>query len=248
MLSLGRVLKDSLKDRPMSSFRFKQFAVEQSGVAMKVGTDGVLLGAWASFGDARRVLDIGTGTGVIALMAAQRSSAATIVAVEIDRAAAACASSNFVASPWSDRLSVVEGAVQEYAAEEQFDYIISNPPYFVDSLRSPDARRTMARHTTDLTFEQLAAAVERLLATSGRFGIVLPTEQMEQFASTTSLVMLRRCNVHSVPGGAVKRVLAEFGHERSGELVVETLTIETDVRGQFSDQYRALTQDFYLKF
>ncbi len=239
---------DFSKVKPMSSFRFKCFEVEQSGVAMKVGTDGVLLGAWASFGDARRVLDIGTGTGVIALMAAQRSSAETIVAIEIDSAAATCAASNFAASPWSGRLSVVEGAVQEYATDARFDYIISNPPYFVDSLRSPDARRTTARHATDLTFEQLSAAVERLLSAGGRFGVVLPTEQMEQFASITPLAMLRRCDVRSVPGGAIKRVLAEFGRERSDEIRVENLTIETDARGEFSDQYRALTKDFYLKF
>ena len=231
----------------MSTFRFKQFEVEQTDVAMKVGTDGVLLGAWAELGGARRVLDIGTGTGVIALMAAQRSSAETIVGVEIDAVASRCAAANFEASPWSERLTVTQCAVQEFDAEP-FDVIISNPPYFVDSLLSPDSRRTVARHTTDLSFADLSAAVCRLLSTEGRFALILPTEEMAKFESETPLRVVRRCEVRSVPNGTVKRVMAEFAHTSASEPHLEQLTIETEVRGQFSEQYRTLTKDFYLKF
>ncbi|MBQ6583784.1 MAG: methyltransferase, partial [Alistipes sp.] len=157
----------------MSSFRFKQFKVEQDGVAMKVGTDGVLLGAWADCSSASSILDIGTGTGVIALMLAQRSSARHIVGVDIDTAAVECAAANFAASPWAERLTAVESSVQEFGGE-RFDLIVSNPPYFVDSLHSPDGQRTVARHTTELTFETLDCSVCRLLADGGRFALILP--------------------------------------------------------------------------
>ncbi|MBR5807213.1 MAG: methyltransferase, partial [Alistipes sp.] len=128
----------------MGGFRFKQFAVEQEDVAMKVGTDGVLLGAWADCDGAKRILDIGTGTGVIALMLAQRNSQAEILAVEIDEAATSRARSNFDMSPWAERLTVENCAVQEFKPSEKFDLIISNPPYFIDSLQCPDAKRTTA--------------------------------------------------------------------------------------------------------
>lgn len=231
-----------------SQFRFKQFSVEQSDVAMKVGTDGVLLGAWVAFrGGERRVLDIGTGTGVIALMAAQRSEAEYIAGVDVDEASAARAAANFETSPWSGRLHSYCSPVQDFEADEPFDVIISNPPYFVDSLLSPDKRRTTARHTASLPFGELDSAVCRLLATDGRAALILPPEQMEEFASITSLRMVRRCDVRSVPNGAVKRVLAEFA--RCGEVLRrEELVIETDERGVFSDEYRRLTKDFYLKF
>ena len=132
----------------MSGFRFKQFAVEQDDVAMKVGTDGVLLGAWADCNGAKRILDIGTGTGVIALMLAQRNAEAEVQAVEIDETATRRARSNFDLSPWAERLTVENCAVQEFAPAEKFDLIVSNPPYFVDSLLPPDAKRSTARHTT----------------------------------------------------------------------------------------------------
>ena len=131
---------------------------------MKVGTDGVLLGAWASCDGAERILDIGTGTGVIALMLAQRNTEAKIHAVEIDSTATQRARSNFDMSPWAERLDVECCAVQAFNRAEKFDLIISNPPYFVDSLLPPDAKRSTARHTHDLTFEELDKAVCRLLA------------------------------------------------------------------------------------
>ena len=138
-------------------FRFKQFAVRQDRCPMKVGTDGVLLGAWAEVrpGD-RRMLDVGTGTGLIALMLAQRS-AARITAVDIDVECATQAAENFAASPWADRLDAVSVAVQRYDPVEKFDLIVSNPPYYVDSLLSPDEGRNTARHAAGLPFGELAA-------------------------------------------------------------------------------------------
>jgi len=233
----------------MSVFRFKRFSVEQSDAAMKVGTDGVLLGAWVAFrGGERRVLDIGTGTGVIALMAAQRSAAGYIAGVDVDEASAQLAAANFAASPWSGRLHAFESPIQNFTADEPFDVVISNPPYFADSLLPPDKRRTTARHTVSLPFGELDAAVCRLLSADGRAALILPPEQMEAFAAAASLRMVRRCDVRSVPNGAVKRVLAEFARCGSDEVQREELVIETDERGVFSDEYRRLTKDFYLKF
>lgn len=230
----------------MAAFRFKQFAVEQDDVAMKVGTDGVLLGAWANCAGAKRVLDIGTGTGVIALMVAQRIEAQSVVGIDIDDSAAACAAQNFACSPWSATLKSVQSSAQEFE-DEKFDLILSNPPYFVDSLLCPDSKRTTARHTTELTFEQLDNAVCRLLDSRGRFAMILPVEQMESYISMTKLHLVRRCDVCPVVGGAVKRVMAEFAFEPS-EVVAESIAIENGRRGDYCEQYVALTKDFYLKF
>ena len=163
----------------MAGFKFKQFAVEQDDVAMKVGTDGVLLGAWANTDNAKRILDIGTGTGVIALQMAQRNPVAQIHAVEIDETAAHRARANFDLSPWAERMNVEQTAVQEFSPAEKFDLIVSNPPYFVDSLLPPDAKRSTARHTHDLSFEELDSAVCQLLADDGLFALILPVTEFE---------------------------------------------------------------------
>ena len=232
----------------MGGFRFKQFAIEQDDVAMKVGTDGVLLGAWAECEGANSILDIGTGTGVIALQMAQRNPEAQICAVEIDATAAHRARANFDLSPWAERLQVAQTAVQEFEPTEKFDLIISNPPYFVDSLLPPDAKRSTARHTHDLTFEELDKAVCRLLAENGKFALILPVTEFEKYLLLTQLHLVRRCDVSSIDGGAVKRILGEFAKQKPTEVAHETLAIEVENRGEFSAEYRALTKDFYLKF
>ena len=232
----------------MAGFRFKQFAVEQDDVAMKVGTDGVLLGAWVDCKGVERILDIGTGTGVIALQMAQRNPNAKVYAVEIDETAAHRARANFDASPWAERLEVEKTAVQEFAPAEKFDLIVSNPPYFVDSLLPSDAKRSTARHTHDLTFEELDEAVARLLTEGGRFALILPVAEFEKYLTITQLNIVRRCDVHPVEGGAVKRIMAEFAKQKPTTIAYETIAIEKGRRGDYTDDYRALTKDFYLKF
>ena len=234
--------------RIMGGFKFKQFAVEQEDVAMKVGTDGVLLGAWAECEGARCILDIGTGTGVIALQMAQRNPMAQVQAVEIDETAAKRARANFDNSPWAERLQVAQTAVQEFAPTEKFDLIVSNPPYFIDSLLPPDAKRSTARHTHDLTFEELDRAVGRLLAENGRFALILPTTEFEKYLSLTQLHLARRCDVCPIDGGAVKRVMGEFAKQKPTAVAHENIAIEKGRRGDYTDEYRALTKDFYLKF
>ena len=232
----------------MAGFKFKQFAVEQDDVAMKVGTDGVLLGAWAECEGARRILDIGTGTGVIALQMAQRNPTAQVQAVEIDETAARRARANFDNSPWAERLEVEQTPVQEFSPAEKFDLIISNPPYFVDSLLPPDAKRSTARHTHDLTFEELDRAVCRLLAENGKFALILPVTEFEKYLSLTLLHLIRRCDICPIEGGATKRVMGEFAKQKPTEMAYENIAIERGQRGDYTDEYRALTKDFYLKF
>lgn len=227
-----------------SRFAFKRFAVDQSGCAMKVGTDGVLLGAWCDCsGD--RILDAGTGSGLIALMAAQRNVSAMIDAVEIDPAAAECAGRNVAASPWSDRISVICSALQNFDTSSRYDSIISNPPYFSETLRSPDPARAAARHSCSLPHRELISAALRLLATGGRLSVILPAGEMPAFslqASAAGLHLLRRCEVATKPDAAPKRIMSEWGRNGGRSDIPAELTSIT----VGSDEYRLLTNEFYL--
>lgn len=232
-------------------FTFKQFHIDHSRCAMKVGTDGTLLGAWATMPANGRILDIGTGTGLIAIMAAQRTSEAKITAIDIDEDCVLQAQENIAASPWPDRIEVIHSALQEFDASEKFDVIISNPPYFIDSQLSPDAARSTARHTTTLPFNELVTGVRRLLADGGHFSLILPPTEMERFRSAARGVMfvVRECHVWSTPTSGVRRIMAEFQAEPPTELiVVEKIVIEEKGRHEYSEEYRTLTRDFYLKF
>lgn len=220
---------------------------------MKVGTDGVLLGAWAGVraGD-RRILDIGTGTGVIALMLAQRAPEAQITGIDLLEVAEARANAD--ASPWSERITFVQAAAQEFTAGEPFDLIVSNPPYFVDSLTCPDDGRTVARHAVTLPYDALCAAVVRLLAPEGRFAVVLPVTEAAQWLACCRgrLQLLRRTEVRTTPRRAPKRVLLELVHAGSAAAAAapqcSELVIGTGEHEQYTPEYRALTRDFYLKF
>lgn len=298
-------------------FSFKQFTVWQEHAAMRVGTDGVLLGAWCDLAsdvsaiipdestdrrqpenvcpadpsqildssnrdqtvwddhvqDEReksvcgaqngadtetkkvgRVLDIGSGTGVIALMVAQRTSNAQIDAVEPDSGSCEDALRNFAESPWADRLHLHGVTLQEYvscyAEKVQYDLIVSNPPYFVDSLKAPDPVRNAVRHAVSLPFEELLDGVKTLLAEHGRFAVILPVTEgvlLEKLALERSLHCVRKCLVQTKPGVPPKRVMMEFGRKsvplRSGLLIMET-----ERQQEFTEEYRRLTRDFYLKF
>ena len=231
-------------------FTFKRFHIDHNRCAMKVGTDGVLIAAWCRLpqGDCR-ILDIGTGSGLMAVMAAQRSPEAHITGIDIDPDCVAQARDNAAASPWGDRIHIERCALQEFAATEKFDAAISNPPYFVSSLLPPDAARTSARHTVALTFDDIVSGVERNLRPHGTFALILPPAEMERFraAAHGRLFPLRRCDVCSTPSSGVIRVMAEFGLQPPTAAVgTETLTID-DGEG-YSDAYRRLTRDFYLKF
>lgn len=262
-----------------NAFRFKQFAIVQERAAMKVGTDGVLLGAWVSVPvvsgmPLRRILDIGTGTGVIALMLAQRTAslsgeAPDIDAVEVDESAASEATQNFEASPWNIRLKAHTMPIQRYATsrngKEKYDLIVSNPPYFMSGTNfrrgfdtsaaasRPSAARVAARHAEMLPYDQLIEAVLLLLEPeNGRFAAIFPYRESGVFiakAAARGLYVRRMLEIHGAPHKPVKRVAAEFSPLRPerGGIVRETLCIE-DGKGNFTDAYRDLTREFYLKF
>lgn len=234
----------------MSLFRFKEFSIRQEKTPMKVGTDGVLLGAWARVEETtHRILDIGTGTGVIALMMAQRAPWAEVVGVDIDPVDEA--RENGACSPWSHRVQFYQAAVQLFDAAP-FDLILSNPPFFTESLTCPDRGRTLARHAVALPFEELRDAVVRLLKAEGRFALVLPVVEAERFIRLCEghLRPIRRTAVRTTPRHPAKRLLVEMVHAASPQRAEECdeLMIGTGEHETYTEAYRALTRDFYLKF
>lgn len=232
-------------------FTFKQFHIDHSRCAMKVGTDGVLIGAWCRLPSSGRILDIGTGTGLIAVMAAQRASGCTVTGIDIDAECVAQARDNAASSPWGGRIGIEQCALQEFFPTHRFDAIVSNPPYFEESLLPPDARRTAARHTRSLTYAELVDGVVRLLDADGRFSLILPAAESERFLSAAHgvLFLTRRCDVRTTPGSGVRRVMMEFAVSVPNLLPhIESLSIEDGGPMRYSGEYRALTRDFYLKF
>ncbi|MBL7950465.1 MAG: methyltransferase [Flavobacteriales bacterium] len=235
---------------PKPSFRFKQFTIQQDRCALKVGTDGVLFGAWVNHQGAQRILDIGTGTGVLALIAAQRAPQATVDAVEIDDAAAGQAAENAAASPWSGRVRVHRMDVRRMNASEPFDLIICNPPYYAGYSSAADERVGLAKHSGELLFDELVAAVDRLLSPNGRFAVIIPLNREKAFIAEAARVQLspvRRCEVKYVAHRPAKRVLLEFDRA-GGDVQEEELTIENTGPFDYSPEYRALISDLMLNF
>ena len=235
---------------PNPFFRFKQFTIRQENAAMKVGTDGVLLGAWAEVSGAKTILDIGTGTGLIAIMLAQRSQT-KIDAVEIDEASFIQAKENVTRCPWSSRIALYHNSFQGFSSEQNvnYDLIVSNPPYFIKSLKSPQAARNSARHNQELSQDDLVEGVVKLLKNEGIFSAIFPYIEGNIFvakAAAKGLFCSKRVNVIGKQGTGVKRLLLEF---RKQKLPFEEseLTIRDKDDG-FTQEYRLLTKDFYLAF
>ena len=256
----------------MGVFRFKRFNVVNERSAMKVNTDGVLLGASMTIKSSdRRLLDVGTGTGTIALMAAQRLSELigsqgqpwnveqdslpadfSVQAIDLDEASVTEAAENFRNSPWSDSLSAEWTSLDEYssalAAEVRFDHIFSNPPYFEDSLHAPEQRRNDSRHTsTGLSYRELLDFAKERLTENGRISLVLPAEteaSLTRHARMCGLHLFRIVRVRTVPRKQPIRIIAEFSFERCPSPSDETLIIQSE--GRYTDEYLALTRDFYL--
>ena len=230
----------------MADFQFKQFGIRQDRCAMKVGTDGVLLGAWAEGG--ARILDIGTGTGLVALMMAQRFPEARVVGIDLDAGACAQAGENVAGSPFAGRVDVVHCALQEYDGGSAFDAIVSNPPFFVDSLKNPDGKRAMARHADSLPFRDLFRGVDRLLSADGVFSAIVPAEVLERFVAescVSGFFLVRKCGVKTVARKAPKRYLLSFARHRAG-VADERVEIMTDSAGNRSPWYAEITEEFYL--
>ena len=230
-------------------FSFKQFTIHQDKCAMKVGTDGVLLGAWADVSKSKRILDVGTGTGLIAIMLGQRTSA-RIDAVETDKNAYMQACSNVRNSPWGSRIQVHHTSFQEYAAQTNcsYNHIVSNPPYFINSLKNPGKSKETARHTSTLSYDDLLINAFSLLDDEGILSVILPYEESKLFiimAQEVGLFCNKKVHVIPCPGKPAKRVLMQFVG-KSGKLLEYELLIEQGKRHQYSEEYINLTKEYYL--
>ncbi|MGI6049150.1 MAG: tRNA1(Val) (adenine(37)-N6)-methyltransferase [Petrimonas sp.] len=231
-------------------FKFKQFTVFHDKCAMKVGTDGVLLGAWATVRHCQSILDVGTGSGLIALMAAQRNNRAKITAIEIDTEAALQAKENVKNSPFNDRITVLPLSFQDFisSATGKFDLIVSNPPFFINSLPSPDIKRTDARHADLLTLNELFGLSKNLLSETGIFSLIYPFSERENIMSVAekeNLYLSRETVVFPTPHTLPKRILLEFSVQEREHIDRSELTIE-EKRHIYTPEFGQLTKDFYL--
>jgi tRNA1Val (adenine37-N6)-methyltransferase len=231
-------------------FSFKQFTIHQGNSAFKVGTDGVLLGAAADVTGVNRILDIGSGTGLIAVMLAQRCNA-EIVAIEPDHESYTQTCYNVNLCIWSSRIKVVHSSLQNYyPSDGKFDLIVTNPPYFSDSLKSPDARKSAARHSDSLTSDEILKSVVRLLNDSGRLQLIMPYVEGNVFIAE-AMGYGFFCNnilkIKPLPASEIRRLILTFSRQRL-KAAESFLTIEHGRRHEFTEEYKSLTKDFYLKF
>ena len=232
-------------------FQFKHFSVNQDQCAMKIGTDGVLLGAWTSIeNNPFSVLDIGAGTGILSLIIAQQSQAQVIEALEIDDFAYEQCVDNFEQSPWNDRLFCYHASLEEFAEEieDTYDLIICNPPFYSETYKTENSQRDLARFQDAMPFEHLLESVITLLSEDGLFSVIIPFSEEDKFIDLASRVALfpkRRTRVKGTPESEVKRSLIEFSFSKT-EIITSVLIIETS-RHNYTEDYINLTKDFYLK-
>ena len=231
-------------------FNFKQFTINQGRCAFKVGTDGVLLGACTEVTGKKKILDIGTGTGLIALILAQRCDA-EIIAIEPDHDSFIQASENINQSKWSNRIKVEKCLLQDYFPKNPgFDLIVANPPYFIDSLKNPDPARSAARHNVTLTHPDLLSGADRLLEEEGTFQLILPYAEGNIFiaeAQEYGFYCNKILKIKPTPESEIRRLILGFSRKKK-KPAEEFLTIEKGKRYDFTDEYVALVKDFYLKF
>jgi tRNA1Val (adenine37-N6)-methyltransferase len=236
----------------MSKFQFKQFSLEQDRCAMKIGTDGVLLGAWTPIdNNPYSILDIGTGTGIIALMLAQRSAAEQIDAFDIDENAYEQSTDNFENSPWNDRLFCFHAGLDEFVEEpeDEYDLIVCNPPFYSEDYKSENEQRDLARFQDAMPFEDLIEAADLLLSENGIFSVIIPFKEESTFltlAAANELFPLKITRVKGTPTSEMKRSLLAFSRHETPNFSLDELTIET-ARHIYTPEYIELTKDFYLK-
>lgn len=233
----------------MSIFKFKQFEVDQAGCAMRINTDGVLLGATVKHPSPTAILDIGTGTGVIALMLAQRFPEATIHAVEIDQQAAETANKNFQFSVFNERLTINHTSIEQYEYAQQFDLIVSNPPFFVNDLKSEEFRKGIARHADDDFFSMLIRKSSGLLADEGMIWLILPVKQADEvigIAAYYNLSLAERIHIHSDQSKPTFRQMICL---KKGETVLRERDFNIyESFKQHTTAYKELLKDFFLAF
>ncbi len=234
-----------------SPFVFKQFALHQEKAAFKLGTDSVLLGSWLPDHCYKKVLDLGAGTGILSLMVAQRFQDAGILAIEIDPDSVVDCRHNFDQSKWKERLEMIENDLFDWSKNNgsaQFDLIITNPPYFTNSLKNPDARKSIARHTDSIRLNDLANVVQQHLVAGGFFGCILPVNEFQALCKALyahNIFLNDCCKVSSFEHGEIIREMGLFSRDKKEGLSEQHfLYKEKDVR---SDWYKVISKDFYLK-
>lgn len=230
-------------------FKFRDFSIQQLKCTMKVGTDGILLGAWCKVKSAKEVLDIGTGTGLIALMIAQRTSSAIITAVEVDEESSKEAASNFNSSPWKERLHLSNLSIQNYSkvSKTDFDLIVCNPPFFSGGTLSSNQDKNTVRHTIKLSHQDLLRSVRSLLSSKGVFCVILPLIEGLRFielANTYGFFCTKKTSVFAKEGKPVERLLIEFSKIKKDTESSNIIIYETE--GGYTKEYKELTKDFYL--
>ena len=230
-------------------FRYKQFAIKHDTAVMKVGTDGVLIGAAVKCEDAKSVLDIGTGTGLIALMIAQKSDA-NIVAIDINIKAVELAKYNIQESDWSDRMQVYHTRLQDFYPKHSFDLIVSNPPFFQTHIIAPNRDRAIARHALELSIKDVVDFSVKHLSNSGRLVVIYPTEQTKEFvnyAETKGMYVKSQLMVRPKYGYDIVRIITEMSNLKT-EYKETEIYIEKDTRHDYTNEYMELTKEYYLKF
>lgn len=229
-------------------FQFKQFTIHQDQCAMKVSTDACILGAWVPVEQAENILDIGAGTGLLSLMMAQRSTA-RIDAVELDQPAFEQAKSNISQSKWHNRISVFQGKIQDFSSDKKYDYIVSNPPFYQNHLKSEKVQKNQAHHTETLSFEELLDSVLRLRTTSGKFAVLLPAYEatvLEDLAVSKGFFPQKKLTVRHREGAKILRVIVEYG--TSSVVLENTKLLIKDAQEQYTAQFSALLKEYYLIF
>jgi len=230
-------------------FQFKEFTIVQDYAAMKVGTDSVLLGAWVKHLNPKKILDIGCGTALLTLMMAQRFPDALISGIEIDPQALIDARNNVKQSPWGDRIDLIEGSIFESTIPQLFDLIISNPPFFSMDTPSPIENRALARSGSGSLLNDWIIEAKNKMLPSGRFAIILPLSQkalLEQLAKHNGLFIHRLCFIKPNRSKDAHRFMVEMKLNHCDQLISESITIEKDVRHEYTDEYIKLTRSFYL--
>lgn len=232
-----------------NKFKFKQFEIEQDLCAMKIGTDSVLLGAWVNCYNTFNILDIGTGTGILALMLAQKNNK-NIYAIDIDKDACLQAKQNAELSVFNNEINIINSSLNDFEPPNNFNYIISNPPFFNNSLKSPSESRTIARHSITLPYSDIITFANKYLNNSGKLGLILPFNEANIFielALKSNFYCCRKCLVKPNPKKDFHRQLLEFSKEIQSTHQ-STLIIETETRHHYTDEYKQLTSDFYYSF
>lgn len=232
-------------------FQFKQFNIQDENSAMKVGTDAVVLGSFINPKNTSCILDIGTGSGIIALMMAQKSSA-IIDAIDIDFGSIQDANFNFENSAWGNQLNAIQTSLSGFVKQsnDKYDLIVSNPPFFNNSLKSPSERKNLSKHTSTLSHKNLMKGVKNLIATDGIFTVIIPFDQMRSFLNIAFIEHFfcsRKLVIYPTPNKPANRVILELSSIKVNNPKEESLTIR-DISSNFTEQYKSLTQDFYLNF